>query len=62
MGSSLLGMFVPRVEASAACGPVVIKSYSSCWECKDIFGCGWNAPCDAYCQSGCGCDVRTCYC
>jgi hypothetical protein len=59
VGSRLLGLFVPAVQAGA-CGPKVVKHYSSCWQCEDR--CGYWAACYATCRSGCGCDVDTNYC
>jgi hypothetical protein len=59
VGSRLLGLFVPAVQAGA-CGPVVYKNYSDCWQCES--DCGYWAACIAKCRSGCGCQVWLCSC
>lgn len=55
LGSRLLNLFVPRLDAEAACGSPQNVAYPSCWQC-DI-ECGYWAPCIAVCRSGCGCQV-----
>jgi hypothetical protein len=62
LGSSLLALFVPKVEAGA-CGSTYYKNFSACWQCYGK--CGYNAPCLAECRSGCGCTVPNpfwCHC
>ncbi|MET7704646.1 hypothetical protein [Micromonospora sp. NPDC005413] len=59
-GSRFLALFVPTVEAEAACGPQKVVNYSSCWQCEAP--CGYYARCRAICRDGCGCQVTTCYC
>lgn len=49
MGSSFLSLFVPSVQADAACGPWHWKPFTSCYECG-------GGPCEGWCASGCGCD------
>lgn len=60
LGSGLLSLFVPRVDADAACGPRKVVNYTSCWQCED--SCGYWAPCTAVCRDGCGCQVTRCHC
>ncbi|GIH15070.1 hypothetical protein [Rugosimonospora africana] len=59
MGSGLLGLFVPRVDAGA-CGAQQLEHYGSCWQCESQ--CGYWASCAAECRSGCGCQVIYCEC
>jgi hypothetical protein len=47
MGSKLLGMFVPKVDAAAlSCNT---SSWSACWQCNYNVNpdgkCSYNAPC-----------------
>ncbi|MFD7666861.1 hypothetical protein [Streptomyces sp. NPDC059788] len=60
LGGKILGRFVPRVEAEAACGHPYVKYSPRCWQCSGH--CGYWAPCRAICRSGCGCQVTNCYC
>jgi hypothetical protein len=53
-GSRLLGLFLPRIEASAASAACGRKYFSSCWQC------GYG-PCDAYCCPLDGCSSVRCY-
>jgi hypothetical protein len=59
MGSSLLALFVPKVDAGA-CGSEYLTSFNSCWQCQNQ--CGYWASCAARCRSGCGCQVIACSC
>ncbi|GAA1533113.1 hypothetical protein GCM10009678_14350 [Actinomadura kijaniata] len=62
LGNAFLGLFVPTLDAAAACGPLKSKYFSSCWQCEPQ--CGYWSPCHAVCRDGCGCTVnpRNCYC
>ncbi|MGC9671364.1 hypothetical protein ACNTMW_33065 [Planosporangium sp. 12N6] len=42
MGAGLLGMFVPKVDASAAV--CYVRNYKQCWQCS-------YRPCEACCDS-----------
>ncbi|PNG16521.1 hypothetical protein C1J00_41495 [Streptomyces cahuitamycinicus] len=55
MGSRLLGLFVPGVDASAA------QCWSACWQCNNDHGgpCNCNAPC-CYGQGHYSCNCNTC--
>ncbi|SDQ71120.1 hypothetical protein [Thermostaphylospora chromogena] len=53
IGTRLLGMFVPRVKAEAACGAYYVGCWSQCWQCN--FG-----PCCALCRENCGCADYAC--
>lgn len=41
LGTRLLGLFVPKVEAAAAC-----RTYSYCWQCD---GCCYACCTSTYC-------------
>jgi hypothetical protein len=60
MGSRLLAMFVPSVEAEAACGPRYPDTWTNCWQCEP--DCGYWAACLAVCRQNCGCQVVACIC
>ncbi|GGV87477.1 hypothetical protein [Streptomyces griseoloalbus] len=53
LGTRLLGLLVPKVDASAACGPEKLVEYGSCWQCD-------YRPCLAVCRDNCGCQVIGC--
>ncbi|MGW3461716.1 hypothetical protein ACWDE9_19895 [Streptomyces olivaceoviridis] len=47
LGSRLLGLFVPKVEAAAA---DLRGCWNACWQCNKLYGqpdghCNCNAPC-----------------
>jgi hypothetical protein len=44
LGTALLGIFVPRIEAAAGCG-----SWPSCWQCAAACNGCW-APCNGCTQ------------
>ncbi|MEF3113679.1 hypothetical protein [Streptomyces chrestomyceticus] len=62
MGSRLLGLFVPKVDAAAAADGMQ-ACWGACWQCNKLYGhpdgrCSCNAPC---CAAGgnryrCSCD------
>ncbi|MEH0930355.1 hypothetical protein [Micromonospora sp. CPCC 205558] len=55
MGSKLLKMFVPEVEAAAAATAGCQRwTYASCWQC------GYG-PCTAYCCSNGSCSNIICF-
>lgn len=58
LGSSLLDLFVPRVEAAAA--EAACKSWPACWQCNKAYGggCNYNAPCST-CNNG---KSYSCFC
>ena len=57
MGSRLLELFVPRIDASAAVSAAACgcRTYSSCWQCG-------GTRCAAYCCEGQGCVVPDGWC
>lgn len=55
LGTGLLGLFVPKVEASASAASCAWKSFSSCFECG-------GRPCTSYCCTGLGCDHTSSRC
>lgn len=56
LGSRLLGLFVPKLEASAQ--TCWVGCWDECWQCN---GCGYHAPCCGVSCSDGSYDLD-CYC